>query len=205
MVERDGERHTHSHILTVDTFYFFFSDDLSPKLIPHRHRDDLHLPPRTSRPGEANPARASYHVRFAQHAGKSPSQKPPALPPKQALSGNSYEGGRALSSGSKPATSARLSHLDMSPSRLGSSSNVNSSNNTSSANMSNKLSNSASYSGSNTPGLRLPKSISGNLSTNRQMSVTSIDDDASTTTSGSYVINPDDVRMETMVGSDIIV
>ncbi|KAH9489783.1 Protocadherin-11 Y-linked [Bulinus truncatus] len=39
----------------------------------------------------------------------------------------------------------------------------------------------------------------------RQLSVTSIDDDATTTTSGSYVISPDDLKIETFVGSDIIV
>ncbi|CAL1534498.1 unnamed protein product [Lymnaea stagnalis] len=44
-----------------------------------------------------------------------------------------------------------------------------------------------------------------NLLASRQLSVTSMDDDASTTTSGSYVINPDDFRMETFVGSDVIV
>lgn len=39
----------------------------------------------------------------------------------------------------------------------------------------------------------------------RQLSVTSMDDDASTTTSGSYVINPDEVRMDTFIGADVIV
>ncbi|KAK3788768.1 hypothetical protein RRG08_029217 [Elysia crispata] len=195
---------------SVDDVNFdqIMKDDMSPKLIPHRHRDDLHLPPRKSRALEANPARASYHVRFAQHAGKSQSQKPPALPPKQALHpSNSYDGGRALSSAG---SSGKLSRFDLSSNRPGSS-NVGSSNTKPSGdNHTSKLSNSTSYNGSSSgnsaSGLnRLQKSLSGNLSTNRQMSVTSIDDDATTTTSGSYVINPDDVRMEALVGSDIIV
>ncbi|XP_005102136.1 protocadherin alpha-11 isoform X2 [Aplysia californica] len=47
--------------------------------------------------------------------------------------------------------------------------------------------------------------LTSTFGTPRQISMTSIDDDATTTTSGSYVISPDDVRMETFVGSDIIV
>ncbi|RUS76654.1 hypothetical protein EGW08_015584 [Elysia chlorotica] len=187
-------------------------DDLSPKLIPHRHRDDLHLPPRQSRAMEANPARASYHVRFAQHAGKARSQNPPALPPKQALQpSNSYDGGRPLSG---VGSSGKLSRVDA-PSNRSASSAVGSSNtNHSGDKLASKLSNSTSYnnnssssSGNNiTASLnKLQKSLSANLSTARQMSVNSIDDDATTTTSGSYVINPDDVRMEALVGSDIIV
>ncbi|XP_013080549.2 protocadherin alpha-7-like isoform X1 [Biomphalaria glabrata] len=59
-----------------------------------------------------------------------------------------------------------------------------------------------------------PKSSNNNIAYNqktapfvtpRQLSVTSIDDDATTTTSGSYIINPDDLKIETFVGSDIIV
>ncbi|GFS19396.1 protocadherin-11 X-linked [Elysia marginata] len=201
---------------SVDDVNFdqIMKDDLSPKLIPHRHRDDLHLPPRKSRTGEANPARASYHVRFAQHAGKSQSVKPPVLPPKQALQpSGSYDGGRAVSAGTNP-TSSSARRFDMSTTRpaTASSSNVcSSSSNNGGSNITNKLSTSTSYGGinssnNNVPGLsRMQKSLSGNLITGRQMSVTSIDDDATTTTSGSYVINPDDVRMEALVGSDIIV
>ena len=43
------------------------------------------------------------------------------------------------------------------------------------------------------------------LSFTQQGSVMSMDDDASTTTSGSYVINPEDIRLEGMMGKDIIV
>lgn len=39
----------------------------------------------------------------------------------------------------------------------------------------------------------------------RPLSVTSADDDATTTTSGSYVINPEELRIETFVGADVIV
>ncbi|KAL8573369.1 hypothetical protein ACOMHN_032384 [Nucella lapillus] len=38
-----------------------------------------------------------------------------------------------------------------------------------------------------------------------QQSATSADDDASTTTSGSYTLNPDEFRMDGYVGSDVIV
>ncbi|GFO09372.1 protocadherin-11 x-linked [Plakobranchus ocellatus] len=194
---------------SVDDVNFdqIMKDDLSPKLIPHRPSDDLHLPPRKSRPGEANPARASYHVRFAQHAGNPHmrSQKPPALPPKQAIT-SSYDGGKPLPAGSITTPSLmKPLHLDGSSTshRLGNTSNISNPKNS----INNTLTNSASYSGPSASGNngRLPKSLSGNVSTNRQMSLTSIDDDATTTTSGSYVINPDDVRMETLVGSDIIV
>ncbi|GFR66755.1 protocadherin-11 X-linked [Elysia marginata] len=50
--------------------------------------------------------------------------------------------------------------------------------------------------------LRRPGS---SLSFTQQGSVMSMDDDASTTTSGSYVINPEDIRLEGMMGKDIIV
>lgn len=41
--------------------------------------------------------------------------------------------------------------------------------------------------------------------TGGQLSITSADDDATTTTSGSYVINPDEIKIDTYIGSDIIV
>ncbi|GFO45415.1 protocadherin-9 [Plakobranchus ocellatus] len=50
--------------------------------------------------------------------------------------------------------------------------------------------------------LRRPGS---SLSFTQQGSVMSMDDDASTTTSGSYIISPEDIRLEGMMGKDIIV
>lgn len=41
--------------------------------------------------------------------------------------------------------------------------------------------------------------------TSGRLSVTSADDDGTTTTSGSYIINPEEIRMDSYVGSDIIV
>ena len=38
-----------------------------------------------------------------------------------------------------------------------------------------------------------------------QQSATSVDDDASTTTSGSYTVNPEELRIEGYIGADVIV
>ncbi|KAK7480801.1 hypothetical protein BaRGS_00027967 [Batillaria attramentaria] len=50
-----------------------------------------------------------------------------------------------------------------------------------------------------------PRPVSFTFQKPRGNSAASVDDDASTTTSGSYTVNPEEIRMENYIGSDVIV
>lgn len=51
----------------------------------------------------------------------------------------------------------------------------------------------------------LPPRPASSMSYQRQGSAMSVEDDASTTTSGSYTVNPEELRIEGYIGADVIV